>query len=132
MQLINTIQRQIKPVIQALLKDEGLHESVTYKKYVSEAFDSTVGHNIKVTSDTPLDGIVVTHTKESLKLLVSEGNMESEIQAGDKAYIFEFSDCPTGMSLKDQLLDSNSMLHGIQDITPVYGMVTIVTIEGSV
>ena len=132
MQLINTIQRQIKPVIQSLLKDEGLKESVTYKKYVSEAFDSTEGHNVKVTSDTLVDGIVVAHTKESLKMLVSEGNMESEIQVGDKAYIFEFSDCPTGMSLKDQLLDSNSTLHGVKDVTPVYEMVTIVTIKGSV
>jgi hypothetical protein len=132
MQLINTIQRQVKPVIQALLKDTGLKESVTYKKYVSEAFDSTEGHNVKVTADTPLDGLVVAHTKESLKMLVSEGNMESKIQLGDKAYIFEFGDCPTGMSLKDQLLDSDSRLHGIQDITPVYKIVIIVTVKGSV
>jgi len=131
MQLINTIQRQIKPVIQSLLMDKGLKESVTYKKYVSESFDNTVGHNVIVTVDTLLDGIVVLHTKESLKMLVAKNPMESEIQVGDSVYIFEFGDCPSGMSLKDQILDSESALRGLKDITPVYGMVILVTIEGS-
>lgn len=127
MQLINTVQRQVKPVIQALLMDTGLKETITYKKYVSQSFDNTEGHNITVTSDTPIEGIVVAHTKESLKMLQAE----SEIQIGDKAYIFEFGDCPSGMSLKDSILDSDSIIHAIKDITPVYGMVVIVTIEGS-
>lgn len=117
----------MKPVIQALLADTGLQEEITYKKYVSESYDSSLGYNVVTTSDTDITGIVVEHTKESLRLV----GVASEIQVGDKAYIFEFTDCPTGMSLKDTLLDSESIAHGIKDVTNVYDIVVIVTIEGS-
>jgi hypothetical protein len=78
-----------------------------------------------------MDGITVQHTKDSLKMVSTNLSANSEIQLGDKAYIFDADDCPSEMSLKDSILDSNSVIHALKDITPVYGIVVSVTIEGS-
>lgn len=68
------------------------------------------------------------HTKESAAL------EKAEVQVGDRVFIFKSADAPDGMSLKDQIRlgdVTTGQLFRVKAVTPLFGLVSSVTVEGS-
>ena len=93
-----------------LKSDSSMTVTLTFKRFLSEAFDEALGHNVD-TFDTSLSitAVKTTYTESSVK---SAGS--SEIQVGDIAYLFKSTDLSDpSISQKDEWYEGTQKLQVI-------------------
>ena len=113
----------LKNAIDLLMKDDTLYAVVTYKKWESQSFDRSLGHSVTVFDDTSVDAIKLRHNARSAMIA------SSEVQAGDPVFFMRYDDAPSGMSLKDEIVDANDNLFNVKDIADAFGIAYLITVE---
>lgn len=128
--LLNSVRKQAVAWILRLREDPQLKDVVIYKKFVSRIYSEEVGHNIDTFDNYEIIAIKTEHTKESIDV-AREYPPTSELQIGDRLYIFIPTELPEGISLKDELVGGDAKVYSIKSIQPIYGIVTLITVDGS-
>jgi hypothetical protein len=105
--------------------DEALRPDITYRLFVSRTFDQSLKRHVTTFTNYPIGAVKLQHTSKST-LVGSSG-----IQEGDEAYLIQGSEAPSGMSLKDEIIDENQQTKKIKAINHIFGFASIVTIEAS-
>lgn len=108
-----------------ILDDDDLAVEVTYRKFVSQDYNESLGYNEDIFSETTPTVARLRHTVASA--LVGVG----DIQAGDQVYMMRAEDAPSGMSLKDEIINEDGETQKIKDITPIFGLAVLVTVEAA-
>jgi len=123
--MLDEVSLSIKEILDALCSESRLTTTITYRKFVSTAFDRNAGTNVDVFSDS--DGIVAIKLEHSLR---SATEAVGAVQAGWPVYIIRYADAPSGMSLKDQIVDDGKTLK-VAAIERLLDAAYAVTCEGS-
>lgn len=113
-----------RSVLNKLFADQDLAVEITYKRYVGSSFNSTTKVTELTYTDIPLTVLRLSHTVSS-QLVGTDG-----VQVGDQLYLINGPDIPTGMSMRDKIVDENNNEQDIKQITPIFGLATAVTIRG--
>jgi hypothetical protein len=125
--IFTEVKRQVDPTLDYLIGTSALGVSAMYKKYTGQTFNAVTKVAVDSYSDTALSGIKSFHTFNSA-VVARNSAANSEIQAGDVLYIFKFNDMPTGVSLKDRLVEGGKT-YNIKSIMPIAGIVYMITVE---
>lgn len=115
----------VKEFLTRLMSDDRLREKVTYKKYVSGAHSQSAGYKVIVYNSYSLSGVRLRHNRRSMAL--SSG----AVSAGDEVFLFRADDLPSGISLKDQIVDAEDNTSNVGVIDNVFGLAVLISIEGS-
>ena len=116
-----------RSVVRQFLRDRGVRELVTYRKWASQAFDSTEGFNVDVFNETAnIRTIRLSATEQVQNLPIA-----MTIEAGQVLFMIDSADVPAGVSLKDQIVDANSVIFKVKQIQPVFGIVHAFLCEGA-
>ena len=99
MGIFGQIQAPVRGIIRQLTTDRDLRVVITYKLYVSRTWSDAEDAQVTNFSATSINAVRLSHTAESKFMGVGD------IQLGDQLYLLDFRDAPTGMSLKDEILD---------------------------
>jgi len=124
MGIFGQIQTPVRQILKQLMADKDLRKEINYRKYTGRAWSDEAGGQVDTFEVTEINAIRLSHTAQSKILGI--GN----VQGGDQLYLFDFRDAPSGMSLKDEILDENSEIQKLKNITPIFGLAVAVTIEG--
>jgi len=126
MGLFGQVVPPIKKVLDALLADTQLRELVTYKKFASQEYDTVLKRNVVTTTDyAAVKAIRLRHTNESVQVFTGK------LEVGDQLFIFKFDDLPTGLSLKDRIVDESSKIHNAKSVDNIFDIAITVTVDGS-
>ena len=126
MNFVAAVQRQINPWVAKLLSDSDLSTTVTYKLWESEEYDELLKYNVvSYTECLGLKAMEIVLDKEEYI------DLPGSLQKGDHIFIFSSLDLPDSISLKDIILSGLDTEFEIEKIVPVYSMVTIIKVKGS-
>jgi hypothetical protein len=114
-----------RQVVRQFLRDQGIRELVTYRKWASQTFDQALKHNVDTYEDMANVKAIRLRAADSVKMVQQMG-----IDAGDVVFMFDYADIPTTASLKDQIVDSGSHTFKIKEARPVFGIVWAFVCEG--
>jgi hypothetical protein len=106
------------------MADTALRSQITYKRFDTQEYSNALGYEVNSYTEYSLDAIRLSHTQASN--LVGVGTIE----IGSQLYLLKGDDAPTGMSLKDEIVDEFNELQKVSNITPIFGLAVAVTIEG--
>lgn len=124
MSIFGQVVTSTKAVLKQLLDDAQLRELVTYRKWVSSAFDNAKGHNVAVYSDTDeLKTIRLRHNSRSVAVA------NANVQVGDEVFVFLADDFPSDTSLKDLIVDADGIVMKVSSIDEIFGIAYSVTVE---
>lgn len=124
MAIYKQIESPVRAVIKELVNDPGLQSLIQYRKYLSREFDESVGANVTKFKTFRIKAVRLQHTDRS-KLIGF-----SNIQIGDQLYLIDYRDAPSGMSLKDEIVDEFDQTQDIQNITNIFNLAIAVTVKG--
>lgn len=116
-----------KSVVRQFLRDRGVRELVTYRKWASQRFDETEKCNVATFNE-------MTNVKairlQSLDKVAST-SMGLSLEAGQVLFMIDSADVPVGASMKDQIHDVHDVTFKIVEIRPVFGIVHAFVCEGT-
>lgn len=114
-----------RQVVRQFLRDQGIRELVTYRKWASQTFDQALKHNVDTYEETENVKTIRLRAADSVKMVQQMG-----IEAGDLVFMFDYSDIPTDASTKDQIVDSRGAVIKVKEVRPVFGIVWAFVCEG--
>jgi len=121
------IFRQVKgpteSVLRQLLADTRLSEQVTYKRFDSESYNSSLGYNVASYTSYSLTGINLKHNSQSVAVATTK------VQVGEPVYVFNAEDMPDGISLKDVIVDSKGNELKVKAIQNIFDIAVSITVE---
>ena len=124
MTMFGDIKDSIAPVLEEFFTDEELIREITYKKYTGESFDPVLKYTVATYDSKPIPAIRMLHTARTAS--VTPG----AVQAGQVLYMLRTTDAPEGMSLKDMIVDGETIV-AVSVINDIFGIVFEVTVEAS-
>jgi hypothetical protein len=114
-----------RQVVRQFLRDQGVRELVTYRKWASQEFDQALKHNVDTYNETTNVRAIRLRAADSVKMVEKMG-----IEAGDVVFMMDYQDAPAGASMKDQIVDARASVFKIKEARPVFGIVWAFVCEG--
>ena len=125
MSIIAQIAGPANQWLDELFRDPTLSERVTYRKFTGRgAFSKQLGYPAGAYDDDPITAVRLKHNKKSVAVV------HGEVEVGDVLFVFRSPQLPSGISKKDLIVDKSSVVFNVNDITPVYGIATLITVKG--
>lgn len=127
MGFFSQIEGPIKQVLDQIFADPGLNVEITYRLHTGQgSFDHSTGSRSDTFTDYTLTVVRLRHTQGSQ--LVGIAN----IQVGDELYLLKGEDISSiagDFSLKDEIVNENSVSQTIKSINDIFGLATAVTVN---
>ena len=123
MGIFEQIRGPVESFLDELLGSIEFSEEVTYRRWDGESFNSTLGYNVATYTESVLKASRLRHNSRSVAVATAD------LQAGDEVFAFKSEHVPTGMSLKDLIVDENSVTMKVKALDNVFDMVHFVTVE---
>lgn len=114
-----------RQVVRQFLRDQGIRELVTYRKWESQEFSSSLKHNVDVYENTENVRTIRLRASDSVKMVQQMG-----IEAGDIVFMMDYAEVPVNASVKDQIVDARGAVCKIKEARPVFGIVWAFVCEG--
>jgi len=124
MGIFGQIQGPVRGVIGALTTDKDLRVVITYRRWTGKEWDDDEDSQVSAFSETSVNVVRLSHNSKSI------GIFPGKLQVGEQLYLFDFRDAPTGMSLKDEILNEVGYTQKIKQIQPIFGLAVAITVEG--
>lgn len=124
MGLFKQIEGPTRNVLIQLLADTDLSAAVTYRKYMGQSFSEAHGHNVEVYDEVQVSALRLKHNRRTAE------TTQGQVEAGDPLFVFSYRDMPTGLSLKDQIVDADGAVLKVKDINNIFGLAVSITAEG--
>jgi hypothetical protein len=105
------VREPVKRLMNDLLSDTAIAESLTYKQYQGQAFSESDGYNLDTFTDYDVTGI------RSRKVRRSASVFQGSVEKGDHFFIFRLTDLPDSLSMKDKIVDAGDNVYSI--VAPV-------------
>jgi len=121
--IISNVFPMVTEILQDVMGDEGIAETITYKKYTGQGFSDELGYVASTYDESSLTALRLQHNAKSVELI------QAPVQIGDVVFIIIGEDCPSGMSLKDIIVDSTSVSMKVADVKEIFGLAKIVSVE---
>jgi len=123
------VQSDIKKVLADFFSDPDLTTDITYRKFISQAYDNNLGHTVTTYQNTSLKAIKVTHNSESHQIFGDFLEGAFKVQIGDVAYLLNFVGAPTDLSIKDLIDEGTEESIKVKQIKNASDLVYFVTVE---
>lgn len=126
MKIFPKIKKPIFRILDNLKTEDEVKIDITYRRWASQS--RATGKPVNAYTDHPLTALRLRHSDDTIKLVGSRAG-DSPIQKGDIIYMIDHRDFPTDTSLKDVILLSDGSEERIKEITPVFEIIDMVTVE---
>jgi len=128
MGLFGQVKNSVNSILPGLFSDPDLAISVTWKVFSGSVFDEDQGVNVETYTDYVLSAIRIEKEIGSIQTKsVPPGPWMMSI--GDVVYLFKSSDLPSGVSIRDGLVDGE-YTYGVKRILPIFNLITKVEVKG--
>lgn len=124
MSLYTQVAGPTKAFLRQLMADKDLSKPIVYKRYIKTEFDSVKGHNVTTWKEFPMLATKLLHNQRT----VDASN--SKIEVGDSLFLIQGVDAPTGMTLKDQIVDEDDVKFRLKGIDNIFGIAVSITVDG--
>ncbi len=121
--ILGSAENQIKAVIKQLIQDPILRRDIVYYRWKGEEFDEAEGVMEAAYDEFSFMAARTSHSIESARL------MGAGIEAGDVMYVFQASDCPAEIGLKDYIEDGAESFRPVK-ISTLFSFGSILTCKG--
>lgn len=126
MKVVSQIRGPVKSILNDLMSESPMMESLTYKKFQDQAFSVDSGFNVDTFVDYPVQGLRLR--KRYGRATTPQGALER----GDQFFVFRMSDLPEGISMKDKIVDENGKIYSIKEpIDKILDLAVTVTVDAS-
>jgi hypothetical protein len=135
MGLFQQIQGPIKSVLNSLLADDDLSQAYTYRLYIGQVFNETLGYNVDTFRDTEVTGLLLmnpsklTTPASSGMAQTSQQDVPGFLEMGDKIILFKWEDLPEGVSLKDQIITPEGETMVVKNIDRIFNLAASYKVE---
>lgn len=124
MSFYKQIRGPIRNILGDLCGDSDLAETVTYRKYLGQAFSEEEGHIVDHVVDSTPVAIRLRHSERSAQ--VASGPVEK----GDQYFLFQYESLPNEISLLDKIIDANGKTYSLTSIDKIFGLAITITVDG--
>lgn len=112
-----------------LFLDPNLYRDVTWKKFVSSTYNSSLGYNVDSYTETSLKGVKLDNTRNTWPSGYPSGFDGSGLEAGDTVFFFKTSELPSSISIRDMIIEG-TISYRVKSIIPIVGVITQVNVQG--
>jgi len=128
------IQSAVNSILPQLYEDEDLVTVVTWKRFAGSVFNESEGVNQETYTDfTNISAIKVEKTvgarRFSQNSAVNEVARAWDLTSGDVVYLFRHENVPTGVSVRDLIVDG-AVTYSVKKVFPVFNLIVKVEVEG--
>ena len=125
MGLFGSVLPPIQSLLAELTSDPALIVAITYKRFDSQKFNVSLGHNVNVYTDYSISGgIRLKHNARSAFVSTAE------VDAGDQVFMLKAPDVPLNVSLKDLIVDEHGDTLKVKAIDNIFDLAYSFTVEG--
>lgn len=125
MGIFSRIATPTRRALRDLFSDSDLSVNVTYKKFTGQGlFDSSLGYVPSTYEDHVVKAIRLRHNKKSAEM------SEAPVEIGDEVFMFQAHLMPSGMSLKDLIIDEEGNEIKVKGIDNIFNIAISVSVEG--
>jgi len=124
MGLLDQIAPAVNQIFDMVKDEESIAVSLIYKRYTGQKNGVDQFDEINISSDNCLK---LKHNEKSIAIL---GDSNTNLNIGDVLYMIKGNAFPSTYSLKDTVSETNGPEQQISKITPVFGLLYVVSIVG--
>lgn len=129
MKLGKRLAPAVNNIFDQFKNDSAVAVQLTYKRFIGQKKDED-GNRVSQYATTVIPKsacIKLRHTEKSLAII---GNANSKLQVGSSLFMIKGDKFPKNVSLKDLVCVPNGEDEKVQDITPVFDLLYIVSTNG--
>lgn len=133
MTIFSQIRGAVNSILPSLFGDPELTTTVTWKVFAESTFDEDQGVNVDTYRDYKSIAAIKVEKEMhgSGNYLAANVASQMGITLGDNIYLFQASDVPTGASIRDVVVETDTgMSYSVKKIFPVFGLITKVEVQG--
>lgn len=128
MSIYGSVQRAVEHMTPKLWGDPNLGIEVTWRRFAGSTFDAVRGVNVESYDNFTLTALG-TEKAVGFKHTSAFPPGPGAMAIGDVVYVFLADGMPTGISVRDLLIDGD-FTYGVEKIFPVIGLIVKVEVKG--